>query len=218
MLIDIEAIGVGGVDALIRSGAVAAYGFKEGHILGSEVAGTVTAAGDGVAASWVGRRVWAFTGLGGGYVARAIAPVEGYPPAPGEPVRSRRGDARELRGGGAISPRAWSLCSERIGAGARRGRQHRDHDGPARGAWWCQRGGGHDVVGRTRRAPAPARRDARTGPRHEGRRETLPRATTSSSTSSPARTCRRSSPSSTRTAAWWSWVRSRGLPARQTSA
>ena len=31
-----EAIGVGGVDVMIRSGAVAAYGFKQGHILGGE--------------------------------------------------------------------------------------------------------------------------------------------------------------------------------------
>jgi NADPH2:quinone reductase len=57
VLIATEAIGVAGVDAVIRSGAIAGYGFKEGHILGSEVAGTVTAVGDGVDASWVGRRV-----------------------------------------------------------------------------------------------------------------------------------------------------------------
>ena len=66
VLIATEAIGVGGVDAVIRSGAIAGYGFKEGHILGSEVAGTVTAVGDGVDTSWVGQRVWAFTGPGGG--------------------------------------------------------------------------------------------------------------------------------------------------------
>ena len=48
MLIATEAIGVGGVDAVIRSGALAGYGFKAGHILGSEVAGTVTAVGGGV--------------------------------------------------------------------------------------------------------------------------------------------------------------------------
>jgi NADPH2:quinone reductase len=82
VLIATEAIGVGGVDAVIRSGAIAGYGFKEGHILGSEVAGTVTAVGDGVDTSWVGRRVWAFTGLGGGYVEQAIAPVEEILPLP----------------------------------------------------------------------------------------------------------------------------------------
>jgi NADPH:quinone reductase len=45
VLIATEAIGVGGVDAVIRSGAIAGYGFTEGHIPGSEVAGTVTAGG-----------------------------------------------------------------------------------------------------------------------------------------------------------------------------
>jgi NADPH:quinone reductase-like Zn-dependent oxidoreductase len=75
VLIATEAIGVGGVDVLIRSGALAAYGFTPGHILGGEVAGTVAAVGADVEASWVGRRVWAFTGLGGGYVERALAPA-----------------------------------------------------------------------------------------------------------------------------------------------
>ncbi|MEV7360623.1 zinc-binding dehydrogenase [Kitasatospora sp. NPDC091276] len=82
VLIATEAIGVGGVDSVIRSGVLAGYGFKEGHILGSEVAGTVIAVGDGVEASWVGRRVWAFTGLGGGYTELAIAPVAEILPLP----------------------------------------------------------------------------------------------------------------------------------------
>lgn len=82
VLIAIEAIGVGGVDAVIRRGTLAAYGFKEGHIPGSEVAGTVTAVGDGVDASWVGQRVWAFTGLGGGYVEQAVVPAEDILPLP----------------------------------------------------------------------------------------------------------------------------------------
>jgi hypothetical protein len=34
VLIATEAIGVGGVDAVIRSGALAAYGFTEGHVPG----------------------------------------------------------------------------------------------------------------------------------------------------------------------------------------
>ncbi|WP_392957501.1 zinc-binding dehydrogenase [Streptomyces sp. LN245] len=71
-----EAIGVGGVDAVIRRGTLAAYGFREGHLLGSEVAGEVTAVGEGVDASWIGRRVWAFTGLSGGYAEQAVALVE----------------------------------------------------------------------------------------------------------------------------------------------
>jgi NADPH2:quinone reductase len=82
VLITPEAIGVGGVDALIRSGAVAAYGFKDGHVLGSEVAGTVTAVGNGVQRSWIGRRVWAFTGLGGGYAEQALAAAEALIPLP----------------------------------------------------------------------------------------------------------------------------------------
>jgi NADPH:quinone reductase-like Zn-dependent oxidoreductase len=71
----VEAIGVGGVDAVIRRGALAGYGFEAGLVPGGEVAGTVTAVGDGVDASWIGRRVWAFTGVGGGYVEQAVAPV-----------------------------------------------------------------------------------------------------------------------------------------------
>jgi NADPH:quinone reductase len=82
VLIATEAIGVGGVDVVIRSGALAAYGFKEGHIPGGEVAGIVTAVGDGVDTSWIGRRVWAATGTGGGYVEQAIAPIGEMLPLP----------------------------------------------------------------------------------------------------------------------------------------
>ncbi|MET8615517.1 zinc-binding dehydrogenase [Streptomyces misionensis] len=77
-----EAIGVGGVDAVIRRGTLAAYGFREGHLLGSEVAGRVTAVGGGVDASWIGRRVWAFTGLSGGYAEQAVVAVEDVLPLP----------------------------------------------------------------------------------------------------------------------------------------
>ncbi|MFJ9709876.1 zinc-binding dehydrogenase [Streptomyces sp. NPDC101234] len=84
VLINTEAIGVGGVDTLVRSGALAAYGFKEGHVPGSEVTGTVTAVGDEVDTSWIGRRVWAFTGVGGGYTEQAVAPVEEILPLPAE--------------------------------------------------------------------------------------------------------------------------------------
>ena len=81
-----EAIGVGGVDAVILSGALAAYGFRSGHVLGREIAGTVTAAGDGGDPAWLGRRVWAFTGGGGGgYAEQAVAPVETLVPLP-EPL------------------------------------------------------------------------------------------------------------------------------------
>ncbi|WP_339127385.1 zinc-binding dehydrogenase [Streptomyces sp. f51] len=80
--IDTEAIGVGGVDAVIRRGTLAAHGFREGHLLGSEVAGSVTAVGEGVDASWTGRRVWAFTGLSGGYAEQAVASVDDVLPLP----------------------------------------------------------------------------------------------------------------------------------------
>ncbi|WP_329421091.1 zinc-binding dehydrogenase [Streptomyces sp. NBC_01693] len=82
VLIATEAIGVGGVDTVIRSGALAAYGFEEGFVPGSEVAGTVTAVGDGVDPAWAGRRVWAFTGTGGGYVEQAAVPVTEIVPLP----------------------------------------------------------------------------------------------------------------------------------------
>ncbi len=42
----------------------------------------MTTVGGGVDTSWAGRRVWAFTGLGGGNVGQAIAPVEEILPLP----------------------------------------------------------------------------------------------------------------------------------------
>lgn len=73
VLVAVEAIGVGGVDVVIRRGDLASYGFQEGHVPGGEVAGTVTAVGDGVDPSWTGQRVWAATGVGGGYAEQAVA-------------------------------------------------------------------------------------------------------------------------------------------------
>jgi NADPH2:quinone reductase len=76
LVISSEAIGVGGVDAVIRRGTLSGYGFAEGLIPGSEVAGTVTAIGNDVDPSWLGRRVWAFTGTSGGYADQATARIE----------------------------------------------------------------------------------------------------------------------------------------------
>ncbi|WP_036960631.1 zinc-dependent alcohol dehydrogenase family protein [Promicromonospora kroppenstedtii] len=76
VVIENEAIGVGGVDAVIRRGTLGEWGFSTGLVPGSEVAGTVTAVGAGVDGSWVGRRVWAFTGTSGGYVEQAVARVD----------------------------------------------------------------------------------------------------------------------------------------------
>ncbi|RCK71192.1 NADPH:quinone reductase [Desertihabitans brevis] len=76
------AIGVGGVDVMIRRGMLGAGAFPQGHIPGSEVAGTVASVGDGVDPSLKGRRVWAFTGTGGAYAERAIASVDDVTPLP----------------------------------------------------------------------------------------------------------------------------------------
>ncbi|WP_436532011.1 zinc-binding dehydrogenase [Actinoplanes sp. HUAS TT8] len=76
VLIATEAIGVGGVDAVIRRGTLGGYGFRAGIIPGSEVAGRVTAVGDGVDRAWIGRAVWAFTGVGGGYAELAVAALD----------------------------------------------------------------------------------------------------------------------------------------------
>ncbi|WPF81469.1 zinc-dependent alcohol dehydrogenase family protein [Sanguibacter sp. 4.1] len=75
LVVQTEAIGVGGVDAVVRRGALGAA-FSEGMILGSEVAGTVSSVGPGVDPAWVGRRVWAFTGTSGGYAEQAVARVD----------------------------------------------------------------------------------------------------------------------------------------------
>ncbi|CAM5663945.1 Zinc-binding dehydrogenase OS=Streptomyces tendae OX=1932 GN=GUR47_24720 PE=4 SV=1 [Streptomyces tendae] len=82
VLVTTEAIGVSGADVAIRSGALASYGFREGHVPGGEVVGTVTAVGEGVDASWTGRRVWAQTGVGGGCAEQATAPVHDILPLP----------------------------------------------------------------------------------------------------------------------------------------
>lgn len=76
-----EAIGVGGVDAVIRRGTLGSS-FAPGLVPGSEVAGVITAAGPGVDAAGIGRRVWAFTGTSGGYAERAVAQLEDVTPIP----------------------------------------------------------------------------------------------------------------------------------------
>lgn len=85
VVIRTAAIGVGGVDAVIRRGTLGTLGPAlpgDGLVPGSEVAGTITAAGAGVDASWLGRRVWAFTGVSGGYAEHAVAQVENVTPLP----------------------------------------------------------------------------------------------------------------------------------------
>jgi NADPH2:quinone reductase len=82
MIIDVEAIGVGGVDAVIRRGTLGSA-FPVGMIPGSEVAGTVVKVGDGIDASWLGKRVWAFTGTSGAYAERVAARLDDVTELPG---------------------------------------------------------------------------------------------------------------------------------------
>lgn len=81
LIVRTEAIGVGGVDAVIRRGTIA-LGGRTGMIPGSEVAGTVVSAGADVDPSWLGRRVWAFTGTSGGYAELAVASIDDVTPLP----------------------------------------------------------------------------------------------------------------------------------------
>ncbi|MET4048886.1 MULTISPECIES: zinc-binding dehydrogenase [unclassified Rhodococcus (in: high G+C Gram-positive bacteria)] len=83
VLIETDAIGVGGVDAVIRRGTLGDLGLGEGFIPGSEVAGVVKQVGDGIEPGWLGRRVWAFTGVGGGYVEHAAVDVRDIVAVPG---------------------------------------------------------------------------------------------------------------------------------------
>jgi NADPH2:quinone reductase len=112
VLIATEAIGVGGVDAVIRRGTLADYGFREGHVPGGEIAGTVAAVGDNVDTAWVGQRVWAFTGLGGGYAEQAVAPVATLVP---RPAGLSAADAVTLGSSGMVA--RFSLAHARFTAG-----------------------------------------------------------------------------------------------------
>lgn len=76
-----EAIGIGGVDVVIRRGTLGSS-YPQGMVPGSEVAGVITSVGCGVDTEWVGRRVWAFTGTSGGYAEHAVAQLEDVTPLP----------------------------------------------------------------------------------------------------------------------------------------
>ena len=76
LLVETQAVGVGGVDAVIRRGTLGGLGFGRGLVPGSEIAGRVLGVGDGVEKAWIGRRVWAFTGVGGAYAERAVANLD----------------------------------------------------------------------------------------------------------------------------------------------
>lgn len=73
-VVAVEAAGVGLADVLIRRGAMPDVG--TGFVPGLEVAGTVVEVGSQDDADWVGRRVFAPTGHGGGYCDRVALPTE----------------------------------------------------------------------------------------------------------------------------------------------
>lgn len=112
VVIRTEAIGVGGVDAVIRRGTLREYEFTEGMIPGSEVAGIVSAAGEGVDSAWIGRRVWAFTGTSGGYVEEAVARTGDLVELPAELPSA---DAVTLGGSAPIAHFAYSHAHLRAG-------------------------------------------------------------------------------------------------------
>jgi NADPH:quinone reductase len=68
--------------------------------------------GDGVDASWIGRRVWGFTGTGGGYAEQAVSPVEQIVPLPGSLSAAA---AVTLGGSGAVAH--FGLRHARFAAG-----------------------------------------------------------------------------------------------------
>lgn len=73
VLVRTKAVGVGGVDVVIRRGGIAEAARDSGMIPGSEAAGVITATGPDVDPAWLGRRVWAFTGTSGAYAEYVIA-------------------------------------------------------------------------------------------------------------------------------------------------
>lgn len=75
VLIETEAIAVAGVDAVIRRNTLGTN-FPPGMIPGSEVAGKIVSVASGVDPVWIGKKVWAFTGLNGGYAEQSLAQVD----------------------------------------------------------------------------------------------------------------------------------------------
>jgi len=81
VIVDVSVAPVLTLDTQIRSGWGSEwFPVKPPYIPGAGVAGEVISVGEGVAPDWVGRRVVADTGEGGGYAERAVAPVEGLIP------------------------------------------------------------------------------------------------------------------------------------------
>ncbi|GAA4725472.1 zinc-binding dehydrogenase [Phytohabitans rumicis] len=83
VLVEVAAADVLWVETRIRQGNGAPYfPVQPPYRPGVGVAGTVSAAGDGVDPAWLGRRVISRTGEHGGYTDRALVPAAGLIPVP----------------------------------------------------------------------------------------------------------------------------------------
>ncbi|WP_016746825.1 zinc-dependent alcohol dehydrogenase family protein [Rhizorhabdus wittichii] len=80
-LVAIETIGLGYMDTAARRGE-SYLASSPGFVPGYEVAGTVAAIGNGVDASWLGRRVFAILRQGGGCAERLTVPANELIPLP----------------------------------------------------------------------------------------------------------------------------------------
>ncbi|MFE2378328.1 zinc-binding alcohol dehydrogenase family protein [Streptomyces sp. NPDC059398] len=79
-VVQVEASGVGFVDIMARRGEYQPLSVP-GFVPGVEIAGVVTAAGEGVDAGWVGRRVFAVV-QGGGYAEQALVAADSLATVP----------------------------------------------------------------------------------------------------------------------------------------
>ncbi|MCF6467053.1 NADPH:quinone reductase [Nonomuraea sp. MG754425] len=85
VVVEVEVAGITFVETQIRRGTDRWHARPElPYVPGGVVAGRVRALGQGVAASWSGRRVLAGTGETGGFAERAVALVENLIPVPDE--------------------------------------------------------------------------------------------------------------------------------------
>ena len=87
VLVDVAAASITFIETLVRADRMPwlrGEGSTPPYVPGNGVGGTVTAVGDGVDRSWLGRRVVTTTGGQGGYAERVAVPVSGLIPVPDE--------------------------------------------------------------------------------------------------------------------------------------
>ena len=162
VLVDVELASVTFVETQLRAGHPPhpAMAPELPAVLGNGVGGVVSAVGDGVDATLVGRRVVTTTGGRGGYAQRAVADAGSAHRGPRRPRAGRRGRAARRRPHRAHAVRSRERRARRDRA--RRGRGGRRRQ-PARAA---RRGRGRARRGRgQRRAQGQARARPRRGPR-----------------------------------------------------